>query len=150
MASKIKRDPTITIQHMMVLDIIHTANNIDERISRILKKYDITHPQFNILKNVQAASPEPLSAKEIKESIMFSNPDISRLIDRLVKKGLLSRKECQASRRQVDVTITNKGTEAINKIIPEFFKEFNNFYRDDFTDEQALKTIKILRYIRNK
>ena len=149
MSTKIKKDPTITKQHRMIIDIIHTANNIDERITRILKRYDITHPQFNILKNVQAASPEPLSAKEIKETMLFSNPDISRLIDRLVKKELLCRKECPVSRRQVDITITEKGTETLNKIMPEFYNEFNNFYKDDITIEESLKTSEILRFIRN-
>jgi len=148
MSSKIKKDPTITKQQRMVIDIIHTANWLDEKISKILKVYGITHPQFNILKNVQAANPVPLSVKEIKDTIMFTNSDVTRLIDRLVNKGLLNRETCSFNRRKVDISITETATALLDIITEEFKITFGNFYESEISIEDALKTSDILRLIR--
>lgn len=148
MTSKIKKDPTVTKQQRMVIDIIHTAAWVDVRISSILKNYEITHPQFNILKNIQAAHPEPLSVKEIKDSIMFSNSDVTRLVDRLVSKELLIRNVCPVNRRKMDVSITPKATQILNEITDEFRTKFGNFFEKEISVEEALQTSEILRRIR--
>lgn len=148
MSTKIKKDPSITKQHRMVIDIIHTAQWLDERITPILKDFGITHPQFNILKNVQAASPEPLSVNEIKDTIMFKNSDVTRLLDRLVKKQMLTRETCLNNRRKVDIRITNKGTKTVNSITPKIIERFNKFCEDQISVEEALATSEILRLIR--
>lgn len=148
MISKIKKDPTITKQHRMVIDIIHTANWLDERISKVLKDFGITHPQFNILKNIQAAQPQPLSVKEIKDTIMFTNSDVTRLVDRLVKKELLCRDTCPDNRRKMDVRITEKGVDMLDQILPELRKTLSNFFEKEVTVEDSLRTSDILRQIR--
>ncbi len=149
MSSIINKDPTITKQQRMVIDIIHTANWLDEKISIVLKAYGITHPQFNILKIVKATNPEPLSVKEIKDNIMFSNSDVTRLIDRLVAKELLCRQTCPINRRKVDIRITKKATAVLNKITKDFEIEFGCFFESEISDEEALRTSGILRLIRN-
>lgn len=148
MTAKIKKDPTITKQHRMVIDIIHTANWLDDKISRILKRYGITHPQFNILKNVQAAHPAPLSIKEIRESIMFKNSDVTRLVDRLVNKELLQRNLCPENRRKMDVSITPNATRVLSEISIKFKEEMKDFFELEITTGEALKTSDILRKIR--
>lgn len=148
MTSKIKKDPSISKQMRMVIDVIHTANWLDEKISGILNGFGITHPQFNILKNIQAAHPEPLSVKEIKESIMFTKSDVTRLIDRLVYKGLLIRNTCPVNRRKMDISMTKKGTKMLNGITPEFQKAFGNSIDKEISIDEALNTSDILRIIR--
>lgn len=148
MTSKIKKDPAISKQMRMVIDVIHTANWLEEKISGILSGFGITHPQFNILKNIQAAHPEPLSVKEIKESIMFTKSDVTRLIDRLVNKGLLIRNTCPANRRKMDISMTKKGTKMLNDITPEFQKAFGNYVDKEISVADALTTSDILRLIR--
>lgn len=148
MISKIKRDPAISKQMRMVIDVIHTANWLDEKISAILNGFGITHPQFNILKNIQAAHPEPLSVKEIKESIMFTKSDVTRLIDRLVNKDLLIRNTCPVNRRKMDISMTKKGTEMLNDISPEFQIAFGNSIDKEISVTEALNTSDILRIIR--
>lgn len=148
MTAKIKKDPSITKQQRMVIDIIHTANWLDDKISGILKTYGITHPQYNILKNVQAAHPEPLSIKEIRESIMFKNSDVTRLVDRLVNKELLSRSTCPENRRKMDVHISAKATQILDEIGQKYREKFGNFFEKEISIEEALKTSEILRMIR--
>ena len=148
MSDKIRKDSNISKQQRMVIDIIHTANWLDARITRILKKYGITHPQFNILKNVQAAHPEPLSVKEIRDTIMFTNSDITRLIDRLVNKELLHRETCSVNRRKVEICITNRATQMLDIISKELLDTFSDFYESQISVEEALHISEILRLIR--
>jgi len=148
MTDKIKKDPRISKQQRMVIDIFHTANYLDDKFSKILKEYGITHPQFNIIKNLQAAYPEPMSVKEIKESIMFTNTDVTRMIDRLLSKDLLVRNVCPKNRRKVDILISKKGSDVIDKIMDENDKNTNRFIEEIVTEEEALKTSEILRRLR--
>ncbi|NOY49314.1 MAG: MarR family transcriptional regulator [Chlorobi bacterium] len=148
MSSKIKKDPRISKQQRMVIDIFHTSNYLDDKMSKVLKTFGITHPQFNIVKNLQAAYPEAMSVKEIKETIMFKNSDVTRLLDRLVNKGLLERNTCPVNRRQVDIKITDKGSKLIDSIMDRFNDTMDNFFEDIVTKEEALRTSEILRRLR--
>jgi len=134
----------------MVIDIIHTAAWLEIRISKILKQFDITHPQFNIMRNVQAASPLPLSVQEIKETIMFKNSDVTRLIDRLVNKDLLIRETCPKNRRKVDVRISPKGIAMLAEITPKVKAFFSDIIEDQISVEEALRTSDILRLVRKQ
>ena len=148
MSSKIKKDPRISKQQRMVIDIIHTANWLDVRINGVLKEYGITHPQFNILKNVEAASPQPLSIKEIRDTMLFSNSDVSRLVDRLVNKGLVQREICPNNRRKMEISITDKAVKILDEIMNKYEIAFGSFYKNEITVEEALTTSEILRRIR--
>ena len=132
----------------MVVDIIHTANQLDYKISLLLKTFSITHVQFNILKILQGANPQPLSAGQIKERILFSNSDITRLIDRLVKKELVDRIICPNNRRKMDISITKKGTELLNKIEPELSGTLNDFFKNEIKVEDAKLVSETLKKIR--
>lgn len=148
MTDKIKKDPRISKQQRMIIDIFHTSNFLDDKFSKILKKYGITHAQFNIIKNLQAAYPEPLSVKEIKESIMFTNSDVTRMIDRLLAKDLLIRNVCPKNRRKVDIEISKKGSEIIDEIMVENEKHISSIAESRVTEEEALFTSEILRRLR--
>lgn len=147
---KIKRDKSLSAQHIMVIDIFHTASKLEDVISEILKDYEITHQQYNIIKNVYSASPDPLSVMEIKETTMFRNSDITRLIDRLVAKELLIRKVCPENRRKIDITIAKKGMQYVEQIQPKLNEAFNGLYTSEISIEDGLKTTEVLRSLRKK
>ena len=79
---------------------------------------------------------------------MFANSDVTRLIDRLVNKGLLNRNTCPVNRRKVDINITKEATAILGKITVEFNQRFGNFYETEISVEDALRTSDILRLIR--
>lgn len=147
-SKKIKRDQSLSVQHIMVIDILHTANWLEEKLIRILKSFEITHQQFNIIKIVYSANPDPLSVLEIKESIMFKKSDVTRLLDRLVKKGYLERKTCEQNRRKVDISISESGKKLVEQIQPELNKAFNGNYVSNINKGEALATSEVLRKVR--
>jgi DNA-binding MarR family transcriptional regulator len=82
---------------------------MEQKVRRILKPYRMTHVQYHILKLLSYSYPNPRSPKDIKEDLVISSPDVTRILDRLVDKGWVLRKTCETNRRQVDVSISYEG-----------------------------------------
>tara|TARA_Y100000589_G_scaffold317298_1_gene343184 strand:- start:114261 stop:114722 length:462 start_codon:yes stop_codon:yes gene_type:complete len=99
-----------------IINLIVTSSLINNKLQKILKQYDIAPPQYNVLRILKGQYPNAVSVNIIKERMMDANSDVSRIIDRLYKKGLVLRKECPHDRRQKDVTITQKGIDLLNEI----------------------------------
>jgi len=137
------------IHRKMVVHILHTANWLDNKISGLLKKFDLTHVQFNILKVLEAENPKPLSVGRVKEGILFSNSDMTRIMDRLVKKQLVERNICPENRRQIDVEITEKGLNLLNSIAPELVLVLDNYYLNKISDDEAVFMADKLKLIRS-
>lgn len=132
----------------MVVEILHTANWLDVRICEVLSESGITHPQFNVLRILEGASPEPISVGCIKEKILFSKSDITRLIDRLVDKKLVQRVVCPDNRRKMDVTITNTGLQTIVEILPKLEVKLKSYYRNVVSAEKKDTLIDIMHLLR--
>ncbi len=132
----------------MVADIIHTASELDYKISKVLKEFGITHVQFNIIRILERYYPTPLSIGEVKSRIVFSNSDVTRLIDRMEAKGIVSRTVNKENRRKMDVLITLRGLAIAEKIWPSIEDKLDNHYTDIITPSEAKKVSKILNKIR--
>lgn len=75
-----------------VINLIFTSNWISEHIKEILDEHDITPQQFNILRILRGSDPQPLSTLTIRERMLDKMSDTSRIVDRLVIKGLAAKK----------------------------------------------------------
>lgn len=133
----------------MVVNIMRTGNILDHRVSDVLKAYNITHIQFNILRILEAAYPDKLSAGEINDGLLFSTSDVTRLLDRLEKRGLISRTLCPKNRRKMDISITEKGMDVIGESLPAIDAEFEGFFRNRVTVEERDMVINVLKRLKN-
>jgi MarR family transcriptional regulator, 2-MHQ and catechol-resistance regulon repressor len=102
-----------------MLNILFTYGWVLERIKSFLASEDITHQQFNILRILRGSHPEPLSTLQIRERMLDKMSDTSRIVDRLVIKGLVKKVVCSKDKRLVDVTITEKGQKLLKKLDTE-------------------------------
>src|SRR6476619_7015108 len=98
------------------INIIYTYHWMLERVKSILSEEDLTLQQFNILRILRGSHPEPLSTLQIRERMLDKMSDTSRIVDRLVVKGFVSKKLSKADKRLVDVIITEKGKRILHKI----------------------------------
>ena len=101
--------------HKALINIIFTSNWILERLKQILETEDITHQQYNILR-ILASSDTPLSTLQIRERMLDKMSDTSRIVERLLKKELVKKQICAHDKRLVDVTITQKGNQLLDRI----------------------------------
>lgn len=100
-----------------IINLIYTYNWMNEKMKSFFDKEDITGQQYNILRILKGAG-VPISTLQIRERMLDKMSDTSRIVDRLVIKGLVKKNICKADKRLVDVSITPKGVkllETLNK-----------------------------------
>jgi MarR family transcriptional regulator, 2-MHQ and catechol-resistance regulon repressor len=102
-----------------MINILYTYGWTLERIKKFLAREDITHQQYNILRILRGSHPEPLSTLQIRERMIDRMSDTSRIVDRMVLKGLVKKTLCPKDKRLVDVTITEKGQKLLKKMDAE-------------------------------
>ena len=99
----------------MGINIIYTANWLNEKMGQILSTEDITQQQYNILR-ILRGSDVPLSTLKIRERMLDKMSDTSRIVDRLIVKDLVEKTACIKDKRLVDITVTKKGLQLLEKL----------------------------------
>jgi DNA-binding MarR family transcriptional regulator len=130
-------------------NLLLTGSWVEEQIKKALKPFDLTHAQLNVLYVLHENHPNPVSAGDIKPRILVSNPDVTRLLDRLVKKEIINRVTCPDNRRKIDVTLTPKGRALFIEAHESARLAVNNFFQEKITAEEASELRRILHKIRD-
>jgi len=97
------------------INIMYTANWLNEKIAGILSQEDITQQQYNILRILRGAD-KPLSTLQIRARMLDKMSDTSRIVDRLVAKELVEKNTCPTDKRLVDVVLSKKGFVMLEKL----------------------------------
>jgi DNA-binding MarR family transcriptional regulator len=97
------------------INIMYTANWLNEKIASILSQEDITQQQYNILRILRGAD-KPLSTLQIRARMLDKMSDTSRIVDRLVAKELVEKNTCPTDKRLVDVVLSKKGFAMLEKL----------------------------------
>ncbi|MGI9137451.1 MAG: MarR family winged helix-turn-helix transcriptional regulator [Sediminibacterium sp.] len=97
------------------INIIYTANWLNEKIAHVLTNEEITQQQYNILR-ILRGSECPLSTLKIRERMLDKMSDTSRIVDRLITMGLVEKNDCLKYKRLVDITLSNKGIALVEKL----------------------------------
>src|SRR3954467_2542817 len=100
----------------VAINLIYTANWLQGKQQDFFKPFGITSSQFNILRILRGQNPNKISGVEIKSRMLDRNSDIPRLLDRLVKKELITKTICPSDKRAADVVITDQGLALLEKI----------------------------------
>jgi DNA-binding MarR family transcriptional regulator len=100
----------------LIINLVFTNNWLTEKIRDFLSAEDITLQQFNILRILRGSHPTPLSTLVIRERMLDKMSDTSRIVDRLLLKGLVDKKTCPSDKRLVDISITAEGKKVLAKI----------------------------------
>lgn len=98
-----------------IINLIYTFNWMNEKLNKWFESYDITQQQFNILRILRGAG-QPLSTLQIRQRMLDKMSDTSRIVDRLVKKGMVKKSTCREDRRLVDVLLTDKGKKLLQQL----------------------------------
>ena len=86
-----QRKPFDSLEEEAVLNVLRTADVLLQRLTTVLKPFKLSHSQYNVLRILRGAGPEGLACREIGERMITRDPDITRLLDRLEARGLLTR-----------------------------------------------------------
>ena len=119
---EIKQPRFRDIYQKVAVNLLFTSNWLVARQHDFFKPFGITTQQFNILRILRGQHPNAISGVEIKSRMLDRNSDISRLLERLLKKDLVSKSQSENDKRAANVSITQKGLDLLGNI-DEKFKE---------------------------
>jgi len=109
---------------------MYTVSWLNSQYSPYFKNSGITSQQFNVLRILRGQNGKPCSLKVIKERMLDRMSDASRIVDKLVAKGLIIRKPSEEDRRSVDLLISDQGLDLLKKL--------------DFIDDASVNILKNL------
>lgn len=113
--SRKKRQPKATPEEAAFLDLLRTTDLLSRGPAQIIKTEDLSATQYNVLRILRGAS-EGLACGEIASRMITRDPDVTRLLDRLEKRGLISRSRDAGDRRTVMARITPNGLKVLARL----------------------------------
>lgn len=126
----------------MRVNLIFTSNALNNDHTRWLRPYGLTLPQYNVLRILRGQYPQTAMINDISERMLDKMSNASRLVDKLVDKGLVKRTVNAIDRRAVDITITDKGL-ALLKKLDNFLNEWDKRQQTQLS-EQEVETLCML------
>jgi DNA-binding MarR family transcriptional regulator len=119
-AQRLKQTAPFSSQEQEVfLGVLVTAARIIEPWTKFLKaSAELTTNQYNVLRILRGSHPTKLTCGDISERMIARDPDVTRLVDRLARRGLVQRSRSRRDRRVVEVGITDKGVEVVRGLDP--------------------------------
>jgi len=126
---RVKQREFESLRQEATVHLLVTAAHYRQVLNDICREFGITHDQYNILRILKGVYPEGHPRYEIIDRMIERRPDVTRLLDRLEKRGLVSRKTSSEDRRLSIAVITEKGLNLLNEMHPHFVKAANSFTR---------------------
>lgn len=115
----IKQEKFADEHEKAVINILFTASWLSNRNASRLKPHDITPEQYNVLRILRGSYPKALMLADVTSRMIDKSSNATRLVEKLRQKGLLMREICENNRRQVDISITDKGQALLKQIDTE-------------------------------
>ena len=132
-----KNIPTITLplSKKTVLNIIYTQNAVSDKFNELLKPFDISGEQFNVLRILRGQKGRPANMCVIQERMIAKTSNTTRLVDKLLFKNLVTRNVCPENRRKIEVLITEKGLKLLDELDPKIIEHEDYFCSNFPIDE---------------
>lgn len=126
----------------VILNIMYTQNVISEKFNEILKPYDLSGEQYNVLRILRGQKGNPANMCVIQERMIAKNSNTTRLIDKLLLKEFVTREVCPDNRRKIEVLITQKGLDVLTELDPKV-NEHEQFFAANLSknDLQQLNSL---------
>jgi DNA-binding MarR family transcriptional regulator len=143
----IKSNVNLDNSKRIVLNVIHTTNMISDMFHEILKPYDLSSEQYNVLRILRGQKGNPANMCVIQERMITKNSNTTRLIDKLLVKELVTRNVCPDNRRKIEIEITLKGLEVLIELDPKV-KEHEENFANNLSPEETQQLISLLEKYR--
>lgn len=119
----------------VILNFMYTQNVIGDKFHEILKPYDISREQYNVLRILRGQKGKPANMCVIQERMLSKSSNTTRLIDKLLLKDFVTREVCPDNRRKIEVTITQKGLDILTELDP-IVVEHEQFFANNLTPQE--------------
>jgi DNA-binding MarR family transcriptional regulator len=110
--------PFARIEEAAFVNLIRTADRLMAAEAQVMKPWDISPTQYNVLRILRGAGEDGLCCGEVGERMVTRDPDITRLLDRMEARGLVTRARDRKDRRVITVRITKTGLQTLEEMQP--------------------------------
>ena len=110
------KKPFRRVEDEAFVNLLRTVDSLMQGVAATLKPAGLSPAQYNVLRVLRGAGPDGLACREIGERMITKDPDITRLLDRLEERGLISRSRDRADRRVITTRITDKGLRILKEL----------------------------------
>jgi DNA-binding MarR family transcriptional regulator len=145
---EIKQPAFKHIYQKAFINLMFTSGWVQTRQNQVFKQYDLTGPQFNILRILRGQHPKPATVNLLIDRMLDKTSNASRIVDKLVAKGLVTRQTCAHDSRTVDVLITDAGLAVLQRIDLE--DQGIHAGLTNLTEPEAAELSRLLDKIRDK
>lgn len=94
-----------------IVNIVYTGHWLVDDMNKSLKTVDLTEPQYNILSSLYESEDRYLTVSQLQQRMVQKSSNVTRIIDRLLRKNLVDRQVCPENRRKANISITDEGKE---------------------------------------
>lgn len=118
----------------LIVNLLYTGSWLKNKHAASLKEFDLTGPQFNVLRILKGQYPKPATVNMLIQRMLDKSSNASRIVDKLVSKGLVVRKVSETDRRRVEVLIAEKGIERLsqaNNSVDQILEEIKQIHTAD-------------------
>ncbi len=131
----IKTKITLENETRIILNVLYTQSVLTENMNEILKPYEISGEQYNVLRILRGQKGCPANMCMIQERMLAKTSNTTRLVDKLLIKKLVTRNVCPANRRKIEVLITQKGLDILNELAPKILEHEQSFSKNLSAEE---------------
>ena len=108
--------------YLALLELLRTADVVWKASRVFFERWDLSPSQFNVL-NLLHLNPDGLSQTDLSRQLIMHRSNLTGLVDRLEKRGLVARREVAADRRAYSVVLTASGARLLRDILPRYYQE---------------------------
>lgn len=112
----IKTNRRIPLKKRTIIHFMLVNNRINEVVAKALKPYDVSIQQFNVMRILRGQQGNPANLSTLNERMVTKMSNTTRLVDKLMLKGYVDRITCPTNRRKVEISLTEKGNEVLEKM----------------------------------
>lgn len=131
----IKTKKKIPLEPRTIIHLMLVNNRIHEKTTHALKPFDVSQEQFNVLRILKGQGENPANLCTLNERMVTKMSNTTRLVDKLLAKGYVSRVVCKTNRRKIDIRITDAGSDALTGM-NEAMKNAEEELLQNFTTSQ--------------
>lgn len=144
----LKEKPDLDTQPMAIMGrLMRIAKHMETRVAELHKRYDLKMGEFDVLATLRrSGAPYCLTPSALIESMMLTSGAMTNRLDKLEKKGLISREHSKEDRRSVTVALTSVGLQLIDNLIVEHVEVQRDFIRG-LGDEEKMQVNKALKVL---
>lgn len=104
------------VEDQVFVAVLKAADHLGQQAEQMLKSHGLTGTQYNVLRILRGAGPEGLPCKSVGDRMISHDPDMTRLLDRMEKRGLITRERQKDDRRVVKTRVTQQGLEILKRL----------------------------------